>query len=184
MLIYSGINNNHAQQMWQMAARNRAAVGSDVTVLPVHVNLVMGEPWDSPSSRVCKASESPHSQDACRLSGAKEMECLGSARPFSPSALRSGRAQSSKWPTSNCLYFLLSSQKLQAQRFTNDEPFWSCVCFCEGLRGPPLTPWGRAVKAEYAPLKNLLGPFLFLVSVPKPAAHPLFPRHQGAVISC
>lgn len=57
MLIYSGINNNHAQQMWQMAARNRAAVGSDVTVLPVHVNLVMGEPWDGPSSRVCKASE-------------------------------------------------------------------------------------------------------------------------------
>lgn len=49
MLTSLGISNSHAQQMWQMAAQNRAAVGPDVTVLPIHVNRLMGGPWDGPA---------------------------------------------------------------------------------------------------------------------------------------
>lgn len=88
-----------------------------------------------------------------RLSRAKEMEHLGSAVPLL--TLSPAEQVGSAFQVASFQLSLFSPPLPRNSRHRG--AFWSCVCLCSGQRGPSLTPWGRAVKAEYAPSKILWG---------------------------
>lgn len=134
---------NWHKQLGLMAARNQAAMCSDLTLLPAHVTLVMGEPSESPSSCSWKTIMQAHlifppTAQSAQLSRAEELHLSLAVSP--PLAL-SSEAQAGSGLPSGWLpivsLFLLPPPKLQAQRIHQQRalPILSLLLPrpCEGL---------------------------------------------------
>lgn len=140
-----------------LAAGSRAAVGSDLTVLPIDVNLVMGES-ESLSSCSCKTLLQANHTFSQTPESAQPRPCPGlrglSIQPGIALALSSEAEQAQSRQVANFQLSLFSSslsKKLQAQSIYQGGDFSALRFSAPGLQGPLLTLWGRAHRApEYA----------------------------------
>lgn len=144
-----------------LAAGSRAAVGSDLTVLPIDVNLVMGES-ESLSSCSCKTllqanhtfSQTPESAQPRPCPGLRGLSTQPGTALALALALSSEAEQAQSRQVANFQLSLFSSslsKKLQAQSIYQGGDFSALRFSASGMQGPLLTLWGRAHRApEYA----------------------------------